>query len=115
MCQTLDVHDLALDFFARAKDINKELFGEGEITANNDMLMVDCYIHKGDFRKALSSQQLVFKFWKKALGPDHEKTKDASEIVKQLTIKAVEIAKKLKKTLAVSAPLENVLRSIKTQ
>jgi hypothetical protein len=114
MCQTLDAHDLALDFFSKARTINKDLYGEGELTANNDMLLTDCYIHKGDFRKAIASQQLVFKFWKKALGPDHEKTKESSEILKQLTIKAVEIAKMEKMKKASSGPLENVLRSIKT-
>lgn len=114
MCQTLDAHDLALDFFNKARTINMELFGEGELTANNDMLLTDCYIHKGDFRKALSSQQLVFKFWKKALGPDHEKTKEAAEILKQLTMKAVEIAKMQKlKSATTASPLEKVLRSIK--
>lgn len=97
MLQKLDQHDLAIKFMSEALEMNLSLIGpESEAVAVSNDLLTKAYFLKGDFRSALSCQRAVHKYYKTNLGDKDERTKSCSNLMKHLTARAVEVAKKNK-------------------
>jgi hypothetical protein len=114
MLQKLEMHDLALTFFNRSLEMNTVLFGpDHENTISSHDLLTKAYIFKGDYRSSIASQKNVYKFYKKMLGEEDERTKGSALLLKSLTGKAVEVAMAAKgKKRSTDATIESVLSKI---
>jgi hypothetical protein len=101
-----------------SRSVVEDTFGkESEGLLNCHSLLTDAYALGGDFRKSITSQQHVFKFFKKHFGPEHERTVEAHGYLKALTGRAVEIATFERHAAnnieVVPAGMHNVLSSLK--
>jgi tetratricopeptide (TPR) repeat protein len=97
MLMKLNQNELAISYLHKACQINEDMFGllSPQNVATKETL-TRAYFAAEDFRNALAAQQIVYKFHKEQFGAEDEKTKNVALILKSLTAKAVEVAKKQK-------------------
>ena len=89
-------YELALKFFDKALALNISFHGELSLkVAVSHHLVSQARYCMGDFRAALQSEQETFLIYKTQLGDDHEKTKESSDLLKELTQQAVNLQKKM--------------------
>ncbi|KAJ3328222.1 hypothetical protein HDU91_004166 [Kappamyces sp. JEL0680] len=114
MLQKLEAHDLAIAYLEKALATNAMLSGpESENAIHSHDLLTKAYFLKGDYRKSLAAQQHVYKFCKKTLGDQDERTKSCVQLLHHLTARAVEVAKAERGIKnAPSASLENLVKNI---
>jgi hypothetical protein len=93
--QILERNEEAIQLLQQSLELNDTFYGSTSMaSANVQELLTRAYFSIDDFRKALASQQIVYKFYKKHLGEEDEKTKTSAKILNTLTARAVEVAKK---------------------
>ena len=94
----LDRTNETIEILTEAGQLNETFYGADSIPyINVQELLTRAYFSINDFRKALASQQFVYKYFKKHMGEEDEKTKNCAQILKNLTAKAVEVAKRDRK------------------
>ncbi len=96
----LDRTNETIDILTKAGQLNETFYGTDSLPyINAQELLTRAYFTIDEFRKALSAQQCVYKYFKKHMGEEDEKTKNCAQILKNLTAKAVEVAKRDRKKL----------------
>jgi hypothetical protein len=113
MLQKLEKHDVAIKFFSSSLTLNISLLGpDHENTATSHDLLTKAYFLMGDYRSSLASQQQVYKFYKKVVGEEDERTKNSATLLNFLTGKAVEVAKAQKGLSKKTHNVETLMESI---
>ncbi|XP_071789622.1 clustered mitochondria protein homolog [Asterias amurensis] len=86
--------DLALKFLERARKTTLKYHGTKSLkTALSNHLVGRVYSSRGDFRTALRHEKEAYTIYKEQFGEHHEKTKESSEFLRQLTQQAVNFQK----------------------
>jgi protein TIF31 len=86
--------DLALKFLERARETTLKYHGAKSLKAAlSHHLVGRVYSSRGDFRTALRHEKEAYSIYREQFGEHHEKTKESSEFLRQLTQQAVNFQK----------------------
>ncbi|TPX33732.1 hypothetical protein SmJEL517_g03405 [Synchytrium microbalum] len=95
MLQKLKDYPLSNLFFERAAATNEVLLGRDTIlTAVSYQSLTKSYFLMSDYRKALASERAAFNFYKEKLGLNDPRTQESAALLRTITEKAVDDAKK---------------------
>jgi tetratricopeptide (TPR) repeat protein len=92
MLQKLELHDDALIYLSKARDIAEILYGTDSpnYIASYDTL-TRAYFLKQDYRQAVEAQKVVYRYYKTKLGDADERTKSSHGVLNSMIKKAVEV------------------------
>ncbi|CAJ0760596.1 6420_t:CDS:2, partial [Entrophospora sp. SA101] len=94
MLQNLKDFGGSIRFFERAKETNETIFGKNNVlTGESYHLLAKALALSEDYKAALTAEKSAYNIFHTVFGPDHPRTKETEQLLKDLTSNAVHNAK----------------------
>jgi protein TIF31 len=85
---------VVLGFFERAKETNELIFGKNNVvTGESYHFLAKALALSEDYKAALIAEKSAYNIFNAVFGPDHPRTKETEQLLKDLTSNAVHNAK----------------------
>ena len=94
ICLRMDLKEQSVDIYTRASQIAESIHGPNSAaTTHMQRSLMALEVSRGNFKKALGHEKVVYNFYKNLVGLDDEKTKESAQYLSVLIQRAVDEAR----------------------